>query len=282
MNALYTTLWLGALWVTGALIVAVTPQHLQRPDETESFAAREASSSATLLGEFSSGLAGYLWRKTDEYTHGGVLMRPITEAERGRGERPDCTSDPHGHHPGEEHDHVSVVPHKSDDPRGIWGDIEREVRPYFDEHSHEHRPVTESLPLFRFMTWLDPKFVPGYTVGAFVIRHATHDETEVESFLAEGLRYNPKSVVLRVELARCLMREKASVSEVTDLLRDALRLGRQRDLPEWETDGRQDAYRWLAILLRHEGHVAEASRVASEGLAHFPDDAVLRKLASGE
>ncbi|MEP0767249.1 MAG: tetratricopeptide repeat protein [Fimbriimonadia bacterium] len=280
MNALYVALWLGALWLAGALLTAVAPEHLKRPDESEAMTARQESASATLLGEFSSGLAEYLWRKTDEYTHGGVLMRPITEAEREHGAHADCTSDPHGHQHNDDHDHVSVVPHKADDPRGIWGDIEREVQPYFDEHSHIHRPVTETLPLYRFMTWLDPKFVPGYTVGAFVIRHATHGEGEVKSFLAEGLCYNPKSVALRVELARCLMREKAPSSSVMDILWDAVRLGREPNLPEWEVEGRQDAYRWLAILLRHEGRPDEASRVAAEGLALFPDDTVLRKLSS--
>ncbi|GMV37084.1 MAG: hypothetical protein AMXMBFR61_15920 [Fimbriimonadales bacterium] len=280
MNALYWTLWLAAVWVAGALVVLVTPEQLKRPDESVMLATREGSASATLLGEFSSGLAGYLWRKTDEYTHSGVLMRPMTDAERKHGTRADCASDPHGHHHDDEHDHVSVVPHKANDPRGIWGDIEREIRPYFDEHSHRHRPVTESLPLFRFMTWLDPKFVPGYTVGSFVIRHATKGEAEVKAFLAEGLRYNPKSVALRVEIARCLMREKAPVHEVTRLLREAIRLGREPDLPEWDVDGHQDAYRWLAILLRHEGRTDEVARVAVEGLARFPDDRVLRRFTS--
>jgi hypothetical protein len=62
------------------------------------------------------------------------------------------------------HDETSVIPERERDPRWLWGDIERQVKPFFDVRHHFHRPVREVLPLYRFMTWADPTFVQGYAV----------------------------------------------------------------------------------------------------------------------
>jgi tetratricopeptide (TPR) repeat protein len=71
------------------------------------------------------------------------------------------------------------------------------------QHSHlEGGKEREMLPWLRISADLDPQRVETYTVGAFVLRRKLGKINEAEQFLREGLRANPDSYEILLELGR--------------------------------------------------------------------------------
>lgn len=272
---------IGALWMCGLLVRFAIPEQTKRADHAQAFEVFETKASASLTGEFRSSLSGYLWAKTDEYLHSGVHMRPMTEREKAQGAREASNGDEIGHH---HHDETGAIPEPERDPRGVWGELERQVKPYFDVRGHMHRDSRETLPLFRFMTWADPTFVPGYVVGAQVILFA--DETRLDealAFLREGLRYNPNSITLNTEYARHLIVKRAAYAEAENYLKRAIQTGNSSKPADWEREGFQDAYRWMVLQWRKRGNRQQELYWAREGLKRFPDDGIcLRALRANQ
>ncbi|MEJ5385795.1 MAG: hypothetical protein WHS44_13080, partial [Fimbriimonadales bacterium] len=86
----YPLLWvaptlLAGVCVAGALVRLATPYHTQRAETLDALTVYDKKALASVMGEFRGSVAGYLWAKTDEYTHGGVRMRPMTEREKQHG-----------------------------------------------------------------------------------------------------------------------------------------------------------------------------------------------------
>lgn len=191
-------LFIAGLWICGFAAREALPEINLPSNAASDHEAIESNSTASLLGEFGSGLSSYLWLKTDDYVHGGMLLRSMTQSEKERKLDRATSADGIVRHEGYE---TGVTPTKTNDFRGLWGDIEGNVKPFYDLRSHKHRDPSECLPLYRFMTWADPTFVQGYMVGAQVINGAEGADAAV-AFLEEGLRYNPKSISHRIENAR--------------------------------------------------------------------------------
>lgn len=253
-------------------------EQLSRPESAQTFEVYEDNAATSLSGEFRGSLAGYLWGKTDEYLHGGMLLRAMTAAERDAGAKEATSADNIQSHHGE----TSVIPEPNRDARGFWGDIERNVKPYFDVHGHKHRNVRETLPLYRFLTWADPTFVPGYYTGAYVLYSSDHGRIgEVLNLLAEGIRYNPRSVVLHVEYARYAYMHGNRSAEAKTCLTQAIRLGRATQPNETEKDAVLDAYRWLVLIYRKEGSLRQAETLARVGAALYPGDPVFTRTLGG-
>jgi tetratricopeptide (TPR) repeat protein len=272
--------------ISGVAIRLVVPVQMQRADMREAQSRYDRHAMASVVGEVRSSLADYLWAKTDEYTHGGVWLRPMTAREkRLRTAREASSADELHHH----EDETSVIPERARDPRWLWGDIERQVKPFFDVRHHFHRPVREVLPLYRFMTWADPTFVQGYLVGAQMIlfddkRHLH----EALAFLQEGARHNPRSVALFTELGRYALVQLGDERQAERYLRRAIRNGdywvQTGNAPillqnPFERDGWRDAYRWLAILNHREQRDEQQRAWARRGLHYFPNDPVLQQFA---
>jgi len=274
-------------FIGGVAIRYVLPVQLQRADTLGAHTPYDRSAMVSVMGEVRSSLAGYLWVKTDEYTHGGVWLRPMTEREkRLRTAREASSADSFDTH----HDETSVIPERERDPRWLWGNIERQVKPFFDVRHHFHRPVREVLPLYRFMTWADPTFVQGYLVGAQMILFDNKQNLrEAIAFLKEGARNNPRSIALFTELGRYALVQLGDYAQAESYLRQALRNGDywvQRGNASiilqnpFERDGWRDAYRWLAILKQREHRIDEQCEWARRGLHYFPDDPVLHQFAT--
>jgi tetratricopeptide (TPR) repeat protein len=268
---------LAAVWLSGSMVLTALPEQLRRPDELAGSPGRNAG--ASLVGEFRGSVAGYLWLKSDEYLHGGVRLRPMTEEEIARGAHRATSGDHVVAHEGFE---TSVVPAPELDPRGVWGDIERQVKPYYEMHGHKHRDPREAAPLFRFMTWVDPTFVPGYTVGAFIVRRSGPDGPEqAMRLLREGLAHNPESVAVHTEYGRALLGAKR-YGEAEEELRTAIRLGKQARLSEWDAEALPHAYRWLVLLYREIGRQQDAVAWAKAGIELFPDDPIFERTLTGK
>ena len=263
--------------IGGVAIRLAMPVLTERAETLNAITLYDRQAMVSVMGELRSSLAGYLWAKTDEYTHGGVLLRPMTEREkRERTAREASSADEIAHH----EDETSVIPERERDPRRFWGEIERQVKPFFDVRHHFHRPVREVLPLYRFMTWVDPTFVPGYLVGAqmLLFENKKHLPQAID-FLKEGARNNPRSIALFTELGRYALVYQGDHAQAERYFRHAIANGSDW-MPQnpFERDGLLNAYRWLAILKKRAGRLQEARRWAQQGLTRFPSDPVLGRL----
>ena len=260
------------LWACGLCVRISMTEQTKRADEADALELYETNAATSVTGEFRSSLATFLWAKTDEYIHGGVQLRPMTDYEKQNGADRATSGDKIILHEGYE---TGVLPSKDKDPRGFWGSIEREVKPYFDVRGHKHRNPAETLPLYRFMTWADPKFIPGYYVGAQVIA-STRGPKKAIVFLEEGIRYNPQNLALNTEAARYILLAKTDKERAELHLLTAINGASDRELSESEGPVLQDAYRWLVLLYRSEGNKQKEIEWARRGIALFPTDPVCR------
>ncbi len=278
MKALAIVGAIGLAWVVGGMMVRLSiPILTQRAETLDAIQLYDREALASVMGEFRGSVAGYLWMKTDEYTHGGVRLRPMTEREKHTGSAHQASSADglHNHQ-----DETGVIPEPERDPRWLWGDIERQVKPYFDVRHHFHRPVREVLPLYRLMTWIDPTFVQGYLVGAQMILFENKDNLEEAlAFLHEGARHNPKSIAIFTELGRYYLVQKERYDLSEHYFLRALENGKSW-MPSnpFEREGLLYAYRWLALMAHKQGDVAQRRAWAQRGLERFPDDGVLLQM----
>ncbi|GIV07425.1 MAG: hypothetical protein KatS3mg017_0627 [Fimbriimonadales bacterium] len=261
----------------GALVRLATPYHAQRAETLDALTVYDKKAMASVVGEFRGSVAGYLWAKTDEYTHGGVRMRPMTEREKLYGTA-HAASSADGLH---DHQHeTSIIPEPERDPRWLWGAIERSVKPYFDVRHHFHRPVREVLPLYRFMAWIDPTFVPSYLVGAqMILFDNPKNLPQALAFLEEGARQNPKSIAIFTELGRYHLLYTKDYARSERYLLKALENGASW-MPSnpFEREGLLHAYRWLALKAYKQGELGRMRTWAWRGLQRFPDDGALQML----
>ncbi len=278
MRVIVLSVLLGVCWwVAGVAIRAVLPIHTQRAEDLDVVMLYEKQAMVSVVGEFRGSVASYLWLKTDEYTHGGVLLRPMTEREK-QTESAHRASSADGLH---EHTHeTGVIPEPERDPRWLWGNLERHIKPYFDVRHHFHRPVREVLPLYRLMTWVDPTFVQGYLVGAQMILFDDKKNLhEALAFLHEGARHNPKSIAIFTELGRYYLLYKEQPDRAEHYFRKAIENGREwTPQNPFEREGLLHAYRWLSLKAYKAGDFVLMRAWARKGLERFPDDGVLKQM----
>ncbi len=243
--------------------------------------AHETHASASLLGQFRTNVASWLWLRTDLYLHNGVEMRPMTESEKQSGDRDAKSSDKDGEMMHNDELITTVIPAKSHDFRGVFGDVERAVSAYKDMKGHKHNDPVQALPLFRLMTWLDPSFVPGWVVGGHVIGSQKKVKGSADlalAFLRDGLSHNPNSIALRAELGIRFLRYKKDMDNATSNLSAAIEQSRGahiEQLDENDADALREAYQWLSLIYRETHQNEKMEAVASEGLSRFKDNRVL-------
>lgn len=250
--------------------------------KSQQLASAEESSSASLLGQFRTNASSWLWLRTDLYLHNGVEMRQMTTAER-LSSLPSSAAAP-----GEElHDEsaaTTVIPPKARDFRGLVGNIERETSAYAPMAGHKHNSPRDALPLFRLMTWIDPGFIQGWTVGAMAIaqdRNPVATERAFQ-FLREGLAANPSDVQILADIGRMsIMRKQDIPGAVPYLERAVAESGRATLMSEPEQEALLMAYRLLSLCHRDTLGVSSAAKTARLGLTYFGDDNVLLRLAQG-
>ncbi len=262
-------------WAT-ALAPVVNP-----PVRVAGLEAQDSHAAASLLGQFRSSWASWMYLRTDLYLHNGVEMRPLTEGEARAGRKAEESSEK-GDEKLHEESIVSVVPPRERDFRGVFGDLERATAAYQDMHGHEHNDPKKALPLFRLMTWVDPQFITGWTIGSSIIAmdRSERGTTEALRFLQEGLKANPQSVDLLHGIGTTLISRGRRIPEAVPYLERARQTGLKhlKMLSEGEVEALDQTYRWLALSYRELGHPGRMRAVAREGLQVFPDDKVLARI----
>lgn len=237
------------LWVkTHAVLHAGVEEREARPGEAK-----------TRAGEF--------------HQHGGASKQEIQPAEQGHDEH---ATDEHGHDEHGEEGHVFVIPPAREDFRGVLGDLERAVKPYAGTDGKLYgKDSSQTLPFYRLMTWADPHFIQGYTVGSTFINKVGKEPDAAIQFLLEGARFNPDSFEVQTELGHLYLVHKHDYAAAEKHLRQAIALLPHRKLTEMEDEARSDAYRWLALNYVQWNKPQEAVRFAHEARVLLGPDATL-------
>jgi hypothetical protein len=241
----------------------------------------ESSATASLVGQFRSSVSGWLWLRADLYLHNGVEMRPISADEQKRGVTVEDAKED-GHEKLHSESVVTSIPPKERDFRGIFGDIERNVAGTMDMHEHDHNDPSVAMPLYRLMTWIDPQFVQGWTMGGMILARDRTEQGTGESiaFLGEGWKANPTSVDLPGQIGYTIARRGGDLQTAAKYLEAARSLGKARlkQLCDEEREGLRTAYHFLPLCYRDLGQHGLEETVLREGITFFPDDALLPKL----
>lgn len=273
----------GMAMIVGAGLKAQDVKPIVNPPiRNESLDVHESNATASLVGQFRTSVSGWLWLRSDLYLHNGVEMRPISEEERKHGVKVQEAHHEEGHEDLHEGDIVTTVPPKERDFRGIFGDVERQVSSYKDMHGHDHNEPTVAMPLYRLMTWLDPQFVQGWTMGGMILARDRSPAGTARSiaFLKEGWQANPQSVDILSQIGYTIATREKDLKLSAKYLEEARSVGypRFKELGETEKEGLNTAYRFLALCYRDLGMRDEEMAVLREGIKLFPDDPLLPRI----
>ncbi len=184
---------IGLLSVSGVSAKYALPNHLIQPSSEGANEVYEEKPTTSIVGEFRTSVASYLYGKAHEYMHGGVVFRAATDTEVANGRRTASHGDSlEAHHGSQE---TTVIPEQEFDPRSVWGELDRGTQPWMDIRQHGHRDLSEALPLFRMMTWADPHFIEGYDMGSYLVFSSAKNKRvdRAMKFLEEGIANNPES-----------------------------------------------------------------------------------------
>lgn len=255
------------------------------PVRQDNLDVHETSATASLVGQFRTNISSWLWLRTDLYVHNGTEMRPLSKEEAKRGIKAQSAREEHHEDDQLEEEHVenvvTVVPPKERDFRGVFGDVERAVASYKDMHGHDHNDPKQAMPLFRLMTWLDPQFIQGWSTGANVMARERNDHglAQAVAFLEEGIKANPDSIELPMQLGSTIAARKKDLREaIRHLLKARENAMKRNNLSEADEESLQTTYRWLAFCLRDLGEPKSEIAVLQEAVKVFPDDRVLKRL----
>jgi hypothetical protein len=152
-----------------------------------------------LMGESGRLFATHFLLKADAYFHSGAypsIFDTVTNKEPVA-----IVSETHGEH--DEHDHAEAHEESIFGEPHDW--IERLGRNFFPTtHTHLDKPgeAREILPWLKLSAQLDPQKVTTYVAAAYWLRHDPTHVNEAEPFLREGLRANPNSYEILLELGK--------------------------------------------------------------------------------
>jgi hypothetical protein len=242
--------------------------------------AHENHSAVSLLGQARTNVSSWLWVKADLYIHNGVEMRPLTDAEKRLGLQAQ-TAAADGHENTDTDQEMTVIPAAGQDFRGWFGDVERETTAWKDMSNHRHNDPKGSLPLFRLMTWLDPNFVPGWTMGSTILARDTSPAGTYHAmqFALDGLQQNPDSVEMLAQLGYLSLTRRHDLKVAVAYYDQARLVGRAHllKLDDDEREALDQSYRWLALCYRNLGDKPAWKKTVGEGLKLFPQDGVLKR-----
>lgn len=137
----------------------------------------------------------------------------------------------------------------------LWNRLD----PIFHEH-YQELPVAEQLnllPMIRIVNWLDPQFVDGYYISAWILSQRGETEQAYE-IASEGVENNPDSGILRTSYAQILYlngEKTRAVSEAEHAF----------EATEWRDDfEKHDSYNILASIFKVSGDTVMHERVKAE------------------
>jgi tetratricopeptide (TPR) repeat protein len=238
---------------------------------------REAGFLAQTLGESRRLFASHLLTRSDVYFHSGyypsifdqAAMKRENHLARSAGAK-ESAHEEHGEHHEERgeaaHVHDGNCQHEEEhDFLGKPRDpLDAFTRNFFvSKHTHLTEKGTnmpkEILPWLQMSARLDPKLVESYTVGAFWLRDLGKKE-EAEQFLREGLRHNPQSYEIMLELGRSYF-DKRDYDRARNVLEMGLQRWREQENPKpLEQQNRFVAEQIVSYLARVEDRSGNRER----------------------
>lgn len=269
---------------------------------------------ASMFGESRKLFANHFFTRSDVYFHSGYYPTIFDQAgptkenhlaeKAGAAEKkanPAHGEAGHVHREGEEHEEKGHV-HDEHCQHGEEHDFLGKPRDPMDaftrhffvsQHTHLTEKGTnapkEILPWIQLAAKLDPEKVESYTVGAYWLRQLDKKE-EAEQFLREGLRRNPQSYEIMLELGRGY-EEKRDFVRARNVLEMGFRRWREQEnskpedqqnrfaaaqilnnlaLVEDESGNREQAIHWLQLVKKVSPHPEEIEKRISEVRAGQP------------
>jgi tetratricopeptide (TPR) repeat protein len=203
---------------------------------------------AQTLGDSRRLFANHIFTRSDVYFHSGYYPSIFDQAamkSENHLARSTGTKEPGHQEHAEDHDERAESGHVHDEncQHGEEHDflgrpkdpLDAFTRNFFvSKHTHLTDKGTnmpkEILPWLQLSAKLDPKLIESYTVGAFWLRELGKKD-EAEQFLREGLRNNPQSHEIMLELGRSYF-EKRDYDRARNILEMALRRWREQENPK--------------------------------------------------
>ena len=151
-----------------------------------------------LMGDSRRLFANHFFAQADAYFHSGFYPTIFDNAK----------PEEHSHLTEEAHEHEEAGGHDEHHeetflrPPRDW--IERFGRHFFPTvHTHlNHGNEREILPWLKISAELDPKRIDTYVTASYWLRTSLHKPDQAELFLRQGLRANPDSYEILLELGR--------------------------------------------------------------------------------
>lgn len=236
---------------------------------------------ASTFGESRKLFANHFFIRSDVYFHSGYYPSIFDQAgakkENHLAEHAGAKEAEH-----EEHEHGEHCNHEEEGFLGKPKDpMDAFTRHFFvSEHTHLSDKGTnasrEILPWVKLAAQLDPHKVESYTVGAYWLRQLNKEE-DAEQFLREGLRRNPQSYEIALELGRGYL-EKRDYGRARNVLEMAItRWREQENQKSPEQQNTFAAAQILTCLARVEDRTGNKDRAISwltilRKVSSYPDE----------
>ena len=224
---------------------------------------------AQTLGESRRLIANHFYTRADVYFHSGyypsIFDRGTMKEENHLAARASRHEDNPGHgEAGHVHEEGEEEHNFLGKPKDFLDGFSRNF--FVSQHTHLTEKGTNApkdiLPWLEFSARLDPRSVKSYTEGAFWLRDL-HKEKEAEQFLREGLRQNPQSYEIMLELGQLYFDEK-DYARARNILEVALQRWREQENPKpLEQQNRFAAEQIVSYLARVEDRLGNRARAIS-------------------
>ena len=167
--------------------------------------ARETNILTLLIGDSRRLFANHIYAKADAYFHSGYYPSIFDRATPGGDHMREGVSEGIADHGGHD-DHAEKEEGQEEDhlgkPRDWIDAFGRNFYPSRHTHMEKETDEKEILPWLKFSAELDPHKVDAYVIASFTLRKKLGKGKEAEQFLRQGLRDNPDSYEILLELGR--------------------------------------------------------------------------------
>jgi tetratricopeptide (TPR) repeat protein len=210
-----------------------------------------------LLGNGRQLLANHFMTKADVYFHSGYYptifdKKPAHEENHLAGGDADHhesapSNGAHENHDehGDEHEADFMGP-----PRDLFERIGRHA--LITEHTHlEHGNEREILPWLKLTAELDPHKTEAYTIASYWLANRLGKQKEAEQFLREGLRQNPDSYEILLELGKLYWKFDHDSEHAANVWKMSLRRWLQQE-PQKQKPNYGALYDLTLALARYE------------------------------
>ncbi len=222
------------------------------------------SIAAMMMSESRRAFANHFFVKADRYYHQGYYPSIFDEGRRETMMHIAEVEEPSGDHDHAGHDHKE---HDTNDPAAPLDWIDRFGRNFYpSEHRHLSKPGDEReiLPWLRLAAELDPSNPEVYVVSAYWLRKKLNRAAEAEQFLREGIRQNPDSYEILIELGTTRLESANDVSSARNIWELAGARWLAREAPREHPDVAS-----LAQILANLARLEEGSGNLAKALIHL-------------